>query len=518
MSRSLQSRLFLGLLAPVVGIMGLSATLQYRQALEAADLAYDRTLLSSAQAVGEQLELDGEGDQIRVLARLPSSALEPFEVDLRSTLYYRIVGFQGEHVAGYTDLPRIHPAPPQGPTPYAALVHFYDDTYRGEPIRVSVLQQPVAGPQGQGMAVVQVAETLELRRALAQHLLLHTLGLQALLIAAIAGLLWWLVQRTTVEIRAVGQGWQARSQTDLSPLNVDALPRELRPMADAANVLMARMDTMLQRQRRFIRDAAHQLRTPLAVLRVQVQAGLKGHVPAEQSLSDMANTVDNATRLAQQLLSLARVEQWRQSSTAADSSIPGSPSPIGTPNPPQKLMDLVQALALELAPLWVDKQVECDIRLDDVGRLNAPDWALRELVRNLLHNAIKASPPSGSLNVVLRQASAPPAVTADEQIGAELLISDEGPGLDDEAPQWLFQPFAHRPQAGQEGTGLGLAICHDIVTTLGGEIQLTNRVHNGRTVGLDARVWLPLDEPTPSCANPRSAGAAPRHDTDNRST
>lgn len=511
MSRSLQSRLFLGLLGPVVGIMALSATVQYQQALEAADTAYDRTLLSSAQAVGEQLELDGVGEQIRVLARLPSSALEPFEVDLRSTLYYRILGFQREHVAGYTDLPAIRPAPTTGPTPYSALVHFYDDVYRGEPIRVSVLQQPVAGPQGQGMAVVQVAETLELRRALAQQLLVNTLGLQALLIGAIAGLLWWLVRRTTVEIKGIGQGWQARASNDLSPLNTDLLPRELRPMADAANVLMDRMAGLMERQRRFIRDAAHQLRTPLAVLRVQVQAGLKGHVPPEQSLSDMAITVDSATRLAQQMLSLARVEQWRQSSAGATAS----PTPAAPANPPQSLMSVVQSLALELAPLWVDKQVECDIRLDDVGTLHAPEWALRELVRNLLHNAIKASPPLGNLTLVLERSPGLQPASANERKGAALLIADEGPGLDDEAPQWLFQPFAHRPQAGQEGTGLGLAICHDIVTTLGGEIRLTNRTLNGRTVGLDARVWLPLDEPTPATANPRTADDAPRPGADN---
>jgi two-component system, OmpR family, sensor histidine kinase TctE len=511
MSRSLQSRLFLGLLGPVVGIMALSATLQYRQALEAADIAYDRTLLSSAQAVGEQLELDGAGEQIRVLARLPSSALEPFEVDLRSTLYYRILGFQREHVAGYTDLPPIQPAPTAGPTPYAALVHFYDDVYRGEPIRVSVLQQPVAGPQGQGMAVVQVAETLELRRALAQQLLVHTLGLQALLIGAIAGLLWWLVRRTTVEIKGVGQGWQARSANDLSPLDTDLLPRELRPMADAANVLMDRMAGLMARQRRFIRDAAHQLRTPLAVLRVQVQAGLKGHVPAEQSLSDMAITVDSATRLAQQMLSLARVEQWRQSSAG----VTASSTPAATANPPQRLMNVVQALALEMAPLWVDKQVECDIQLDDVGTLHAPEWALRELVRNLLHNAIKASPTSGTLTMILKQAAGPQTASAEPLIGAELLIADEGSGLDDKAPEWLFQPFAHRPQAGQEGTGLGLAICHDIVQTLGGEIRLTNRTLNGRTVGLDARIWLPLDDPAPASTILHPTSRAPVTAPDN---
>jgi two-component system sensor histidine kinase TctE len=332
-----------------------------------------------------------------------------------------------------------------------------------------------------------VAETLELRRALAQQLLAHTLGLQALLIAAIAGLLWWLVRRTTAEIREVGQGWQARTASDLSPLDSQRLPRELRPMADAANVLMNRMTGVMERQRRFIRDAAHQLRTPLAVMRVQVQAGLKGHVSAEQSLSDMAITVDRATRLAQQMLSLARVEQWRQAHAGRNPDAnAGSPARV-TDDAPLPLRDAVQALALELAPLWVDKQVECDIRLDDVGALDAPSWAVRELVRNLLHNAIKASPHRGNLTMVLRASSH----------GAELLIGDEGPGLDDEASKWLFQPFAHRPRVDHDGTGLGLAICHDIVQALGGEIQLTNRLVQGLTTGLDARVWLPVIK-TPS--------------------
>ena len=140
-----------------------------------ADTAYDRTLLATAKSIGELLSVTADaGGRVRLQAEVPYSALEAFEADNRSLLYYRVLGFDGEPVSGFEDLPAARrDVPARGA--YAALVHFYADTYRGRPVRMAVLLQPVAGVAGQGMATVQVAETLEVRRALAQELLLDTL-------------------------------------------------------------------------------------------------------------------------------------------------------------------------------------------------------------------------------------------------------------------------------------------------------------------------------------------------------
>ncbi|MFM2329294.1 MAG: hypothetical protein RLZZ494_1397, partial [Pseudomonadota bacterium] len=186
-TRSLRDRLMLGILLPVIGVIALSTWALYRQALQAADTAYDRTLLATAKSIGDMLEVEAPaGRAARLKSTLLYSALEPFEADNRSRLYYKVTGFAGETVSGFEALPswRGH-IPPKGP--YAALVDFYDDRYQGHPVRVAVLLQPVTWEGGQAMATIQVAETLELRQTLARSLLWGTLARQAALVLIIAG-------------------------------------------------------------------------------------------------------------------------------------------------------------------------------------------------------------------------------------------------------------------------------------------------------------------------------------------
>jgi two-component system sensor histidine kinase TctE len=141
----------------------------------------------------------------------------------------------------------------------------------------------------------------------------------------------------------------------------------------------------------------------------------------------------------------------------------------------------MRAMALELSPLIADRDIDFDIETQP-ARVRAHDWMLRELARNLLHNAIKHTPAGASLSV---------RVLADARTAA-LVVSDSGPGIADELAARLFQPFS----AGdvRNGSGLGLAICQEIVRALGGTIQLENRENSGRIAGLDATVRLPLAE------------------------
>ena len=160
---SLRRQLLLGILLPVLGFVAVNAVSQYRQALRAADTAYDRTLLASAKSIGELLERGGPTATPQLQAHGAVRRARAFEADNRSRMFYKVSGFAGEMVSGFEDLPAWHGRIPDRGI-YAALVDFYDDHYRGEPVRVAVLLQPVAGPAGQGMATIQVAETLELRR------------------------------------------------------------------------------------------------------------------------------------------------------------------------------------------------------------------------------------------------------------------------------------------------------------------------------------------------------------------
>ena len=461
-ARSLRRQLLLGILLPVAAFLVLNTVILYQQTLAAVNTAYDRTLLASAKSIGELLDVEGFDEQASIRATVPYAALEAFEADNQSRMFYRISSRSGEMVSGFAELPFWRgELPAKGP--YAALVDFYDDRYRDEDVRVAVLLQPVASERGRGTAVIQVAETLELRRALARTILLDTVWRQALLVLVIALVVVLAVQRAIRPVRRLSAQLQARGEGDLEPIAAPDAPRELLPLVDATNSVMARLQRLLDHQKRFVRDASHQLRTPLAVLKTQAQSALRGDVEPRQALQEINGTVDRATGLANQMLALAKVEQLRQQ---ADTEV-------------LDLAEAVRAVALDISPLIAERDLDFDISTTPAP-LRAHTWMLRELVRNLLHNAIRHSPAGAALSV---------RVVADTTHAA-LVVADSGPGVSAELAARLFEPFS----AGdvQSGSGIGLAICRDIAQALGGTIELHNREIHGRIVGLDATVRLPL--------------------------
>jgi two-component system, OmpR family, sensor histidine kinase TctE len=330
---------------------------------------------------------------------------------------------------------------------------------------VAALVQPVASTRGRGIAVVQVAETLELREALARDMLIGTLWRQGLLLLVIALVVVWVVQRATKPVRTLSEQLQHRAENDFTPLPSEGLPRELWPLVKATNQLMGRLHQLLDHQRRFVRDTSHQLRTPLAVLKAQVQSAKRGDLPPDTALREIEQTVERATRMANQMLALAKVEQLREQAQAL----------------PSRLDACVRDVALDLAPLVADKDIDFDLQTRAVT-VQAHEWMLNELFRNLLHNAIKHTQAQGRLLVEV-------APSLGEQ--ALLRIRNEGNSLSAVQIERLFQPFA--ATGGQQGAGLGLAICHSIVEALDGRIELVNVAARGaEPAGVEARVWLPL--------------------------
>ena len=473
---SLRRQLLVGILVPVAVLIGLNTWSLYQKALSSLHTAYDRTLLASAKSISEQLDVTGYDERARILATVPYSALETFEADNQSRMFYRVSTLDGELISGFAELPMWHGRIPPKP-PYAALVDFYDDRFRGQSVRVAVLLQPVASATGRGMAVIQVAETLQLREALALQILRDTLVRQVLLVVVVALIVVLVVQRATAPVRRLSSEMRGRPLDDLSPLSVAETPRELQPLLDATNHHMQRLSQLLANQKRFVRDASHQLRTPLAVLKAQVQSAQRGDIAPAQALAEIGATADRATRVANQMLALAKVEQLRQEDDAA------AEAPA-----PQPLDDIVRDVALELSPLIAEGNVDFSIETEDCP-VAAHEWMLRELARNLLHNALRHMPPGGSLAVQVRtgeRAGGPPR--------AVLEVGDSGPGIDDELARRLFQPFA----AGnaRSGSGLGLAICQEIVQTLGGTILWRNLAgDDGAVAGLLISVELPLWRP-----------------------
>jgi two-component system sensor histidine kinase TctE len=459
---SLRRHLLIGILAPIALFIVVDTFSLYRQALSAVNVAYDRTLLASAKAIGELLEVDGVDDQAIIRAQIPYSALEAFEADNRSRMTYRVSDVKGRWIDGAQDLPLwTGTLPAQGP--YAALVDFYDDYFREDAVRVAVLLQPVASARGRAMATVQVAETLELRHTLARQILRDTLLRQLLLITVITAVVLVVVQRVTRPVRRLSDALRQREEDDLTPIEASDIPLEIQPLTDATNQVMHRLQHVLDHQKRFVRDAAHQLRTPLAVLKVQVQSALRGDVPAPIALQEMEQTVDRATTLANQMLSLAKVEQVRQ---LQDFEV-------------LDWAEVVRAIALDVSPLVAEKDLDFEIKSQPC-RVHAHDWMLRELTRNLLHNAIHHTPQHGNLSVNIQP----------RYEMALLTIGDTGTGIDETLRQRLFQPFATGNT--KSGSGLGLMIAREIVLALGGTIQLNNRIDGQTVAGLDACISIPL--------------------------
>ena len=465
---SLRKYLLIGILVPVCILVIINTISLYRQTLGALNTAYDRTLLASAKSIGEQLDVSGYDEQSELRVTVPYAALEAFEADNQSRLFYRVSTLGGEMVSGFAQLPFWRGTIPAKP-PYAALVDFYDETYVGETVRVAVLLQPVASAQGRAMAVIQVAETLELRHTLARKILIDTVWRQLILVAVIALVAVVVVQRATRPVRGLSERLQARVEGDLTPIAAPDSPRELLPLVEATNAVMARLQHLLNNQKRFVRDAAHQLRTPLAVLKVQVQSALRGDMEPLEALADINQTVDRATVLANQMLSLAKVEQLRQQPEG----------PGGQPMP--DLAEVVRAVVLDVSPLIAAKDIDFEIETVP-ARIASHEWMLAELTRNLLHNAIAHTPAGGTLTVRLMR----------DAHWTALTITDSGAGISAALAARLFQPFS----AGRVGygSGLGLAICSEITHALGGTISLENRLVRGLITGLDAIVRLPLAE------------------------
>lgn len=461
-AQSLRRVLLTGILLPVGLYIGINTVSLYNQSFEAITLAYDRTLLASAKSIAELLDVSGYDAQAQVRVTVPYAALEAFEADNKSRMVYRVSTLDGALISGFSELPAWKGRLPDR-TAYAALVDFYNDQVDSQPVRVAVLLQPVASANGRGMAVIQVAETLELREALTRRILFNTLWRQAVLVAVIVVVAVVVVQRATRPVRQLSAELQARPEGDLSPLTVEDAPRELTPLVEATNQVMGRLQHLLDHQKRFVRDASHQLRTPLAVLKTQIQSAQRGDVSATQALDEISVTVDHATQLANHMLSLAKVEQLRNQSDAMVLD----------------LAPIVREVALDLSALVAAKNLDFEISTQP-ALIKAHEWSLRELSRNLLHNAIKHTPQGGSLTVQVRADTAQ----------AHFAVQDSGPGISADLRARLYQPFSSGDV--RSGSGLGLAICHEIVMALGGHITLDNRLLDGQLAGLDATVRLPI--------------------------
>ncbi|WP_347327533.1 sensor histidine kinase, partial [Ralstonia pseudosolanacearum] len=365
---SLRRQLLLWLLLPLLGLLALDAWLTYGRAMAAAHHAFDRTLQGSLKAMREGIRLrDGQ-----FAINLPYLALEIFESEAGSSIFYRILDARGTTLTGYDELPLPPTRPPE---PYRTA--FYDAVLRDMRVRVAAQRLPVRDAASAQIQVVWVlvGESVEPREALAHDMLTGSLLQEGLLVLLALGIVWLGVRRGLRPLRQLSASVAARHADELAPLPQHGLPAEVTPLVAAINQYVARLLRMLDARKRFFADAAHQLKTPLAVIQAQSELALREHDGnrIRRHLAPLHDTVRQAAKGVQQLLSLSRLEP--------DSGYAPSLQLL-------RLDTLAGEVALELAPVAHRAGIDLGFEGEPVTVAAEPQW-LQELVGNLLDNAIR---------------------------------------------------------------------------------------------------------------------------------
>jgi two-component system sensor histidine kinase TctE len=428
------------LLFPLLALLTADAVVSYHVANRFAQDAYDKALVEVARELALQVKVDGGGPRLDLPAATRRILLE----DPRDSVFYELADEQGHKMTG-EDIA----APPPGAQPGATQV-LYDSEIGALKVRaVQVRLQDGAN------AILRVAETRSKRNELASEILASVVLPQILLIVLAASLVWFGVTRGLAPLDQLQRAVAARSHLDRSPLDERSVPGEVRPLITSINALLGRLDAVLTLQSRFIADAAHQLKTPVAGLKAQVE--LLAREPAHADVSGVAGRlyvgVERLSRLVSQLLSLARNEPDAVRSLAFEA------------------IDL-NALTLDITSHWVPVALKRGIDLGLEGgafpvMVSGDPARLRELFDNLLDNAIRYSSAGGKVTVRVSDAGTPC-----------VSISDDGPRIAGEDRQRVFERF-HRLLGSGDGSGLGLAIAREIAGLHGAIISLRDDDHDG---------------------------------------
>jgi two-component system sensor histidine kinase TctE len=459
-TRTLRQQLVAWLAGPLLVLWAVSTYVDFDIAKRFVNLAYDRALLEAAQDIGRQIKILNN----RIYVDLPEVAQQILQTGGSGHLYYLVTGPEQEFITGEPGLPR---PPEDGPEEIPDRVRYYDHEYQGRVIRAVALRVPVEPGTGRGTALIQVAERVTARDEFARLILARMVVPQGLLIFFAGLAVWYGVGRGLAPLSALRREIQSRSLRDLSALPEEQAPQEVRPLIHAINDLLARLGAAIATQQRFIADAAHQLRTPVAGIKTQTELALRQNRPEEvqATLKQLHNATAQTARLVNQLLSLARAEP------AAGRGLNSEP------------LDLVE-LARDTTTEWVPRALarNIDLGFDSplaTARIQGDPFMLREMLTNLLDNAVRYTQPGGQVTV---RVEAGPRTMA-------LTVEDNGPGIPEAEREQVFERFHRVLGSGADGCGLGLAIVREIALSHGGDAAVTGGANGSGTV---ARITLPL--------------------------
>jgi two-component system sensor histidine kinase TctE len=467
--RSLFGEILDWMLAPLLLLWPMSLGLTWLVAQGIANRPYDRELAEAALALARQASaqaVDAQGPGTADLrAGLERTALALLGREEDGDLaFFQVLGARGQLVAG--DARLALPAdgdPLSAPAsrPDANGVRFRDEVLGDEPVRVAWLALP---GDGEGEALVQVAETLGKRSRLATEIIKGVLLPQFVILPVAVLLVWLALARGIRPLAEVQQRIRRRDSTDLSPIETGGVPDEVAPLVDAINDLLQRLDHTIAAQRHFLADAAHQLKTPLAGLRMQAELTARdiaaGRGDAEtmtHSLNQIAVSTQRAAHMVDQLLAMARAD-----ATAGQL----------LQHRPVNLAAVVRPVVRDFVAKAMDRHIDLGYEGPDddappagLTLLGEP-VLLGELVRNLVDNALQYTPAGGAVT----------ARVLPDPFGqvVVLQVEDTGPGIPPAERDAVFRPFYRALGTQADGSGLGLAIVLEVAQRHGATITLAD--------------------------------------------
>ena len=451
-ARSLRAHLLRMLLPPIAALLVLGALVAYYPSIEPATTAYDQGLIDAGISLGTYIRTESGSYRLE----LPSAVDQVLRRDSYDSVYYRVLGPGGEPIAGDEGLP----GPPPDREARDGFVS-YDTAYKGQKIRAVA----VPAKCGDAACSVVVAETTVKRRRMARDILFSSLLPEIMIAFATLVIVWFGVKRGLGPLARLSDEIKARSPGDLRPIDAAGTPEETRPLVSALNGLLDEVAQASRNQQRFLANAAHQLRTPLAGLQAHTELALAQSMPesCRAHLEQVHQATIRTARLANQLLALARAEPGGR----------GSSSEVN-------LKSVVEGEA----DAWVHQALARDVDLGfelEAAPVQGDTLLLREALANLVHNAIEYSHRGGRVTVRTGQ--------RDGKSFAE--VEDDGPGIPDYAQPRVFERFFSlpRPDTGKKSSGIGLALVREIAALHRGSVTLQNRPQGGAIATLE----LPAD-------------------------
>ena len=436
----LRRKLLFWLLLPMLILWLLNTIVMYFFAYRFANYAYDYALLDSTRDLADQLT--SEAGKIHL--NLSKSAIKMLVSDELDEIRYKVVRRDETLMAGDPSLPM----PDTTLNPGESSVRYF--TFHGQKMRIATLSFLLTGLPSDQTVIIQVAETLNKRTQLADKVL-ATMVLPQIVLFVLPGLIVWIgITRGLAPLKKLEKEIAARSYKDLSPVEESSVPQEVRPIILEINKLMARLGQTLEAQQRFIADAAHELQTPLAGLKVQVNLAARQSDPVslQHTLNLIDTSAERAIRLINQMLTLAQVES-------------GAGETIDLK--PVDLAELLRETTKEWVPSALGKNVDIGYEGTDTSIVVKGDAIrIKMLIDNLIDNAVKYSPAGSTVTTRIEET---------EQ-SVILTVEDNGPGIPPEGKNAIFQRFYRILGSGIAGSGLGLSIAQEIARSHRADVSI----------------------------------------------